>query len=82
MKESQTDGACNKNAEMRSAHKAYVSKYEGKRLIDRLVVYMKNNIKMDAMVAGCACMLWNKLTSCRLCDSHLLKDIKGITNKQ
>ena len=75
MKERQNDGGCNKYAEMRKAHKAYVSKYKGKRLIGRLGAYMKNNIKMDAMDAGCACMLWYKMASCRLCDCHLLKNV-------
>jgi len=56
MKATQSDGAYSENAEMRNAHKPYISKYEGKRLIGRLGVYMKNNIKMDPMDAGCACM--------------------------
>jgi hypothetical protein len=72
MKESQTDGACSKNVEMRNTHKPYISKYEGKSLIGKLGVYMKNNIKMDPMDAGCAYMLWNKLVPCPLCDSNLL----------
>jgi hypothetical protein len=57
MKATQTDGACNKNAEMRNAHKSYIFKYEGKKLMGILGVYMKNNIKMGPMDAGCACML-------------------------
>jgi hypothetical protein len=86
MKACQTDAVCSRNVEMRNFHKPHISKYEGKRLIGRLGVYMKNDIKMDPVDVGCACMLWNKLASCPLCDCHLLKNynqgLKRITKKK